>query len=375
MPSNNIKYNPAYITIIFLRISGLFTITIIYIWLPLIQYLLMRIYSCEGYDTCSNTIAIIWIVCAGLTQLILFIITGIIIIVVNTNNPESRFFWSSYNGITHALRLTLQQSIGIVLDLGIRWDILNVFCIIITRLAGITLILRWNKGGEHTQWKNTIFAFEEFFTFISHFIILLMPFIGKAEESFYIAVSLSFCLTFIYEVLRKENIIKILLKLLISQTTVNNVEICIYNFIAQVRDPIDNENYKRMNNILLAHKRSCDDLSCVCSNLLEFMDANYMLKTNKDDEYRISDTNYGREQLFKANFRKIENDWSRFFIKLVRDSLLRLQRSAELHLQLSYLYLGLLKNTYLAFFNAKIAYSGKPSSFLHFNIYIQIRAI
>jgi len=376
MPSNLTRFKPPYFLTILIKISAVYIVVFKLILIIPFQYTILEIFSCIGFDECLNTEHIIWLIFAILAQCGLFFEVILILFFVREDKPESYLPWACYSGIVPYLRYFIRFCVSLLLWVGLTWDTLKPLPIIISVVSLAALIMRWKQGGDHRIWSNLISAMQEIFTFCLHLAVFFTYLLNQPEIAIFSAIAITPSLLFVFEIARQwreERIMKTTLPA--QQQNVIDVEIYINNLMEYIRDPANSQNYMQMSSLLVLHSETCEDLECVCKQLRKFTTQKYMLLGKGEGQNMRNDTNIGLLSNFMDNYNQVKERWYKFFILLIQDALLKFQKNPAMHLQLSYLYLKLFKNCYMALYSAQNATVYRPSLTLQFDIFHQVRII
>ena len=186
--------------------------------------------------------------------------------------PNSSIYWASYNSLIHILILLLKQIYSILAPIAMNWNFERQSTIAIALFILLIICIRWREGGEQRFLSNIFSVFQELLTFTTCSGAFLAFLVDDYIEFFYYSIIASVPLTFLYVILQRlneESIMKTLLPY--QQKTATDIAIYIYNFLIYLEKPSIRENYVRLTVILDLHSQQCDNPSCICSKVKEFV--------------------------------------------------------------------------------------------------------
>ncbi len=382
MPSTLTRYRPSYFVGLLFKVSAIYVFLFENILVMPFEAILVDIYFCNGFAQCFSTEHIVWLVLAVLTQLLLILTLLIDVFLAREDQPESAIPWTCFNSMVPYLRLLLKLTVSVLRTFGESWDILTELSIVVAVLSFFILVMRWRQGGEHRLWANCVSAFQEVFTLCTYTVVAFIFYANQSSVELFAGMALSPAFMFSFELARlwrEERILKTSLPA--QQQTINDVEIYIHRLLSYVRDPANSRNYMLLSSILVLHLETCENPDCVCAELKAFT-----LQRYNDGTASSADQSTGslivRKQsrvstisAFMEAYNRIKDKWYRFIIILTQDALNKFQKVPTMHLQLSYLYLRLFQNCYMALYCVQNARMWRPSFALQFEIFHHTRKI
>ncbi len=376
MHSTLARYKPSYFISVLIKMSAFYIFLFENVLIIPFQSTLMEVYFCEGFDKCLDTTHIIWLAVTIPSQLLLISTLLIDMFLTREDQPESALPWTCFNSMVPYLRLLLKITVSVLRAFGVSWDILPVLTIVVAILVFCILATRWKQGGEHKLWANCVSAFEEIFTLCVHTAIAYIYYAGQDEFELYAAMALSPAFLFTFELARlwrEERILKTSLPG--QQQSINDVEVYIHRLLSYVRDPADSHNYMRLCSILVLHTEVCENQQCVCGQLKAFTMQRYNAAQTFNGVMMRQNTRANTITAFMESYNQVRDKWYRFVIILAQEALTKFQKVPAMQLQLSYLYLRLFRNCYMALYYAQSASALRPSLALQFEIFHHTRKI
>lgn len=373
VPDKRAEFSPSYIASVFVKVSGLCTFIFVYDLIRPIQYFLMNLYVCNNVGKCLSVSHGIWLGVGILAQ-VLFVAAGVLLLIVfRESRPESHLLWAVFDGVLQPLQVFERIAAGALLSVGTSWNVLGQLSVVMAVLYGIMLVSRWKEGGEHRGWVHAVSLYQELLAFTTATGAFMIYLVGDYKLIMYISIVVSFPLFLTYNFFRQWDEERIIQTLLPSQQrSVNDIELYIERFIRYLRNPVDGQNYMKMTSVLNLHILQCENPECICNSLAKFV---YKRRVSMGSSSISRVANSRLEGVFEKSYMEYRETWARFLILIVQGSLNSYSKVPALHLQLSYLYLKLLSNCYMSFYNVKSATMCGPSIFLRFQIYRQCSLI
>lgn len=359
------------------KVSAIYGLLFNYILIVPMQVSIVKVYTCEGFEKCFSVEHLVWLVITIPVQILLIVLAVVSSVVNREDNPESHLLWASYDNLLTFFRFFFQFLAATFLVVGKRWEIHEIFSLVLALLALIGLGLRWRTNGEHRTWVDSISAFQDTFTFAVHTAVFVYYLTKSYEEIVQAGGLAALPITYVYVLLKWWSEGKIVKEMLPhQQKSVADVETYIRKFLKFLNKPEDDENFMGMTSVLILHSRECEVVNCVCIGLSK---CTGKIETNGHG--------HGLGQVIKKNKRKsllgaflkghsaMKSEWEDFLVMLVKEAVGKFPKAPELHLQLSYLYLQRLSNCYMALHSLQSAAAANPSILVKFYLFRQMMSI
>ena len=376
MPDHATKlYSPYYMQFMFRAVSAYQTV-FEYIFMVPFQLMFNDVYLCDSIDLCFGTSHSVLFGVTVLAQACFVFHVTIALFFSRDNTPFSNTPNAYYNPYSDYLRFIIKFLMALFISIANRASLHIVIVAIIAIIFLNTLILRMAQGGECQSLPRILNTLQETMVLIASVIVGLSAYVDTPEIALYVGICLSPALYPCIEFFRRYKEDTMLTTTLpANQQRIWDLEQYMWALVDIVTNPEPERNFMRLSAVYVNHKLTCDNASCVCSQLNSFMHKKYGKVTSGLEGATRSRLLVRSTINFMRKYNKVVHLWHQLVINLINDSLVRHQRDPRVHIQISNLYFYLLKNPFMALYSCHTAGTLRPPLSTLFSLFHHCRRV